>query len=108
MPLLQWMRQQGLGGSNWQGVGDGFGRVPGLSDQLLRQLQGGAGGPRASAGGGNTNNIAVNVSLPAGANAGVMREAALVGTRAALDEFEERRAIDTNPRNRKKLTPIYG
>ena len=26
----------------------------------------------------------------------------------ALDEFEERRLIDTNPRNRKKLTPIYG
>lgn len=106
--LEQWMRRQGLGGSNWQGVDDGWGRVPGLSDQLLRQLQGGGGsGPRASATGGTTNNIAVNVSIPAGANAGVAREAARAGTVAALDEFEQRRNVNSNPRNRGNLSPVY-
>lgn len=37
--LEQWMRDNSLGGSNWQGVDDGFGRVPGLTQKLLNWLQ---------------------------------------------------------------------
>jgi hypothetical protein len=107
--LEQWMRQNRLGGSNWQGLDDGWGRVPGLSDQLLRMLQGG-GGTRQEDRASTTNNINVAVTIPAGANAGIAREAARAGTVAALDEFEQRRQVDSNPRNRtgdRTLSPVY-
>ena len=38
--LVTWARNQGLGGSNWQGIDDGIGRIPGLANQLVRSLQG--------------------------------------------------------------------
>lgn len=41
--LEGWMRKVGLGGSNWQGVDDGFHRVPGLTDDLVGWLQTGQG-----------------------------------------------------------------
>ena len=47
--LGDWIRASGLGGSNWQGISDGWSRVPGLEQHLFRvlreSLQGGRGGP---------------------------------------------------------------
>lgn len=39
--LRNWMRQQGFGGSNWQGIDDGWRRVPGLGDQLVDFIRNG-------------------------------------------------------------------
>lgn len=39
--LRDWIRNSGLGGSNWQGISDGWGRVPGLENQLFQLLRGG-------------------------------------------------------------------
>lgn len=38
--LPQWMRQRGFGGSNWQGIDDGWQRVPGLGDALVAFVRG--------------------------------------------------------------------
>jgi hypothetical protein len=38
--LGAWMRQQGFGGSNWQGIDDGWKRVPGLSERLIGFVRG--------------------------------------------------------------------
>ena len=38
--LLRFMKQRGFGGSNWQGIDDGWGRNPGLADGLVRFLRG--------------------------------------------------------------------
>jgi hypothetical protein len=43
--LENWIRNSGLGGSNWQGISDGWSRVPGLADRLFEMIQ----GPRSSA-----------------------------------------------------------
>lgn len=40
--LKNWMRQNRFGGSNWQGIDDGWSRVPGLGDQLVNFIRGGA------------------------------------------------------------------
>jgi hypothetical protein len=40
--LRLWMRENRFGGSNWQGIDDGWRRVPGLADQLVTYLRGGA------------------------------------------------------------------
>jgi hypothetical protein len=37
--LRQFMDQRGFGGSNWQGIDDGWSRVPGLSDALVGFLR---------------------------------------------------------------------
>jgi LAS superfamily LD-carboxypeptidase LdcB len=37
------MQSNGLGGSNWQGVDDGWGRNPGLADSLVNYLEGRSG-----------------------------------------------------------------
>jgi hypothetical protein len=37
--LRQFMDQRGFGGSNWQGIDDGWSRVPGLSDALVGYLR---------------------------------------------------------------------
>ena len=42
--LIRFMQSSGLGGSNWQGVDDGWSRVPGLADQLVSFLKGNGGG----------------------------------------------------------------
>lgn len=39
--LRNWMKQQGFGGSNWQGIDDGWRRVPGLGDQLVNFIKNG-------------------------------------------------------------------
>ena len=49
------MRSAGLGGNNWQGVDDGWGRVDGLSDQLVSYLR--SGGSGASGGGGGPQSL---------------------------------------------------
>lgn len=36
--LPAWMRANNFGGSNWQGIDDGWHRVPGLSEQLVRYI----------------------------------------------------------------------
>lgn len=33
--LATWMQSQGFGGSNWQGIDDGWSRVPGLGESLI-------------------------------------------------------------------------
>ncbi len=111
--LEQWLRQQSLGGanSNWQGIDDGWRRVPGLSDQLLRMLQSDVGAGRQVGNRALTNNITINIAsannraeAEAGARDGIM--AAL----PYLDEFEQRRQVDGNPRNRvddRTLSPVY-
>ena len=40
----------GLGGSNWQGIDDGWSRVPGLADSLVSYLQGSSGSTNMSSG----------------------------------------------------------
>lgn len=37
--LERWMRANGFGGSNWQGIDDGWKRVPGLGDDLVKFLR---------------------------------------------------------------------
>lgn len=37
--LSKWMKAQGFGGSNWQGIDDGWSRVPGLGASLVRTLK---------------------------------------------------------------------
>jgi hypothetical protein len=37
--LRRFMDQRGFGGSNWQGIDDGWGRVPGLGDALVQFLK---------------------------------------------------------------------
>lgn len=44
--LRAFMIERGFGGSNWQGIDDGWGRVPGLSDALVRFLRATAVSPR--------------------------------------------------------------
>lgn len=39
--LIRWMQANKLGGSNWQGVDDGWKRNPGLADQLVQYMKGG-------------------------------------------------------------------
>ena len=48
--LISWMQSVGLGGSNWQGVDDGWSRSPGLADQLVQYLKG-QGSTQAAGGG---------------------------------------------------------
>lgn len=36
--LSVWMRANNFGGSNWQGIDDGWHRVPGLSEQLVHYI----------------------------------------------------------------------
>jgi hypothetical protein len=40
--LREFMKQRGFGGSNWQGIDDGWGRNPGLADALVRYLRSGS------------------------------------------------------------------
>jgi hypothetical protein len=40
--LRDFMKQRGFGGSNWQGIDDGWGRNPGLADALVRYLRSGS------------------------------------------------------------------
>lgn len=40
--LKNWMQQNRFGGSNWQGIDDGWSRVPGLGDQLVNFIRGGS------------------------------------------------------------------
>ena len=47
--LKNWMQQNGFGGSNWQGIDDGWSRVPGLGDQLVNFIRGGAAANPANA-----------------------------------------------------------
>jgi hypothetical protein len=37
--LRRFMDRRGFGGSNWQGIDDGWGRVPGLGDALVQFLK---------------------------------------------------------------------
>ncbi|MEA5452051.1 hypothetical protein VB780_25985 [Leptolyngbya sp. CCNP1308] len=106
--LEQWMRRQGMGGSNWQGVDDGFSRVPGLSDQLLRYLRQPGGNTQASAAG--SRSVVVNIAMNgSNLNPGDVERAARTGVEtASVDEFEQRRSVDRNPRNRGGLSPVYG
>jgi hypothetical protein len=39
--LKRFLRQRGFGGSNWQGIDDGWGRTPGLGDALVRHVANG-------------------------------------------------------------------
>lgn len=47
--LKNWMQQNRFGGSNWQGIDDGWSRVPGLGDQLVNFIRGGAAANPANA-----------------------------------------------------------
>ena len=38
--LVKWLKANRFGGSNWQGIDDGWTRVPGLADQLVRFVRG--------------------------------------------------------------------
>ena len=38
--LRAWFKASGFGGSNWQGIDDGWGRVPRLGDQLVDFIKG--------------------------------------------------------------------
>ena len=38
--LVKWLKANRFGGSNWQGIDDGWARVPGLADQLVRFVRG--------------------------------------------------------------------
>jgi tape measure domain-containing protein len=46
--LINWMQSSGLGGSNWQGVDDGWSRSPGLANQLVQMIRSSASGGGAS------------------------------------------------------------
>ncbi|MDA0867165.1 MAG: M23 family metallopeptidase, partial [Cyanobacteria bacterium] len=129
--LIAWMQRAGLGGSNWQGVDDGWSRVPGLADQLVEYIQGGGsaaspaaagfanqfgavggayrqGQNQASNGGNNfTASINVNVDGSVGARAEDVRNAAFQGTQAATDEFEQRWREDGNPRNDDSRNAVF-
>jgi tape measure domain-containing protein len=61
--LIRWMQANKLGGSNWQGVDDGWKRNPGLADQLVSYLKGGL--PTQQK---NTPNNTANVQIPQVAN----------------------------------------
>jgi hypothetical protein len=37
--LARFMRRRGFGGSNWQGIDDGWSRAPGLGDALIRYVR---------------------------------------------------------------------
>jgi hypothetical protein len=39
--LRRFMDDRGFGGSNWQGIDDGWHRVPGLGDALVRHVKDG-------------------------------------------------------------------
>ena len=45
--LRAFMDRRGFGGSNWQGIDDGWSRNPGLADALVRFLRDGAPQPRS-------------------------------------------------------------
>jgi hypothetical protein len=57
--LIDWMQSSGLGGSNWQGVDDGWHRSPGLANQLVQMIRSSAsgGGVAMGAGGGGVPGI---------------------------------------------------
>ena len=38
--LIRWLKANRFGGSNWQGIDDGWGRVPGLGDYLVQFVGG--------------------------------------------------------------------
>jgi hypothetical protein len=38
--LIEWLKANRFGGSNWQGIDAGWARVPGLADQLVRFVRG--------------------------------------------------------------------
>lgn len=65
--LIAWMKANKLGGSNWQGVDDGWGRVPELADKLVAYLKTGQGqsvAPVASGGGGQVQGGGFTPSAP--------------------------------------------
>ena len=37
--LIKWLKNKNFGGSNWQGIDDGWGRVPGLADALINFIK---------------------------------------------------------------------
>jgi hypothetical protein len=106
--LQQWLRRSGLGGSNWQGIDDGWSRVPGLPDRLFQMLRG---GDNRQASSNRTTNITVNIASatdPARTRQEVTN--AIHAARPYLDEFEQTRqgSRDRNPRNSGNLSPVYG
>jgi len=38
--LIRWFRANRFGGSNWQGINDGWGRIPGLSNAIIQFISG--------------------------------------------------------------------
>lgn len=38
--LIRWMRTSNFGGSNWQGIDDGWDRIPGVADSLVSFIRG--------------------------------------------------------------------
>jgi hypothetical protein len=106
--LQQWLRRSGLGGSNWQGIDDGWSRVPGLPDRLFQMLRG---GDNRQASNNRTTNITVNIA--SATDPARTRQEVFNGVHAAmpyLDEFEQtrRNSSDRNPRNSGNLSPVYG
>ncbi len=61
--LIRWMQANKLGGSNWQGVDDGWKRNPDLANQLVNYLKGKL--PTQQS---NTTNNTTNVQIPQVAN----------------------------------------
>lgn len=57
--LISWMKQSKLGGSNWQGVDDGWGRNPGLADQLVKYIRGDGATQPGKGGGGSSGGGAI-------------------------------------------------
>jgi hypothetical protein len=107
--LQQWLRRSGLGGSNWQGIDDGWSRVPGLPDRLFQMLR--SGGDNRQASNNRTTNITVNIA--SATDPARTRQEVFNGIHAAmpyLDEFEQvrRNSSDRNPRNSGNLSPVYG
>lgn len=37
--FIKWLKDNRFGGSNWQGIDDGWGRVPGLGTALLKFIK---------------------------------------------------------------------
>ena len=65
--LIKWMQANKLGGSNWQGVDDGWKRNPGLADQLVQYLKGEL-PTQVNSTAANTNNISAPQQIPQIAN----------------------------------------
>lgn len=87
--LIKWMQANKLGGSNWQGVDDGWKRNPDLANQLVQYLKGSL--PTQSGGGGMPTSAQAIQSAQA-TMAPVMQQAQITGSKLPPVTYNPRSA----------------